>query len=493
MAIKAGSIIHTGQGLLLERLQNAGPGTVNINSEKIYELGNYQSVATIRDIPDLTFSMESFDVTTDIESILVDRDPADPTPINLASARLLNVLTQFKPGQKAPAAFEIAKSVTIPALALESASYRFGLRDSATQTFSLRGDSIYYNQGAAYIDEFAGTGVAGQQVAITHPAYEFVDGSGPRRILAIVIGSKRLSFGPDYTETYGAIVSEATTVTATLLEPVPVDETIRVMYSSPDTLIYPQSVHTPATLKPAAIRGKDIDVFIGAYDPDDIPGSQANKWTGVQAVTIDWRVTLETEEEFGNYSAVSRDFDVPEVSGTIDVMPRDPEDFFRKVRQITGVTSSTQSIGAATAVPLEMHVVLKDGENGGIPLKRLSVTDARFKIPSYSPRPNTSVTITMEWESDTGALLISRDLTAPRVIELTPAEGEVADEVVISGVNFVGVTAVEFGGVPATSFTASGDRSITAVVPAGTGTVDVTVTNGKGESTVTQAGKFTYA
>lgn len=492
MAMKAGSIIHTGQGLLLERLQNAGPGTVNINSEKIYELGNYQSVATIRDIPDLTFSMESFDVTTDIESILVDRPAEDPTPINLASARLLNVLTQFKPGQKAPNAFDVAKSVTIPALALESASYRFGLRESATQTFSLRGDSIYYNQGAAYIDEFAGSGIAGQEVVTSEPAYEFIDGSGPRRILAIVIGAKRLSYGPDYTEEYGTLLDGAAEVTATLLEAVPVTETIRVMYSSPTVLVYPQSVHTPATVKPAAIRGKDIDVYVGDYDPDDIPGSQVNKWTGVQAVTVDWRVTLETEEEFGNYSAVSRDFDVPEVSGTVDLMPRDAEDLFRKIRQITGVESATRSIGATTAVPLQLHVVLKDGENGGIPLKRLSCKDARFKVPAYSPRPNTSVTITLEWESDSGELLISRDLTAPRVVTLTPDEAAPAATVVISGVNFVGVTAVLFGAVPATSYTVNGDRSITAVVPAGTGTVDVKVTNAKGDSVVTSAGKFTY-
>ena len=50
MALKAGSLLTTGNdSVLIERLQTGGPGTLNIPTEKIYELGNYESVATIRD------------------------------------------------------------------------------------------------------------------------------------------------------------------------------------------------------------------------------------------------------------------------------------------------------------------------------------------------------------------------------------------------------------------------------------------------------------
>ena len=43
MAIKAGQIIHTGDTVLVQRLQTAGPGNLNIPTQKIYELGNYKS------------------------------------------------------------------------------------------------------------------------------------------------------------------------------------------------------------------------------------------------------------------------------------------------------------------------------------------------------------------------------------------------------------------------------------------------------------------
>lgn len=210
------------------------------------------------------------------------------------------------------------------------------------------------------------------------------------------------------------------------------------------------------------MRGKDIDVYIGGYDPSNPLASAANKWTGVQAATIEWRVTQEVEEEFGNYFAVSRDFDVPTVTGTIDILPRHADDLFKKIREITGVSETNRVIGATTAVPLPLDIVIKDGENGGITLKRFHVKDARFSVPGYSPRPEQNVTMTLSFESDGGSLEIYRDLSAPIVKFLDPAAGEAADEVRIFGVNFVDVTDVEFDGVPATSFTVDSGRQITA-------------------------------
>ena len=59
----------------------------------------------------------------------------------------------------------------------------------------------------------------------------------------------------------------------------------------------------------------------------------------------------------------------------------------------------------------------------------------------------------------------------------------------ITGTNFAGATAVTFGSKAALRFTVNTDTSITAVVPAGTGTVNVTVTTPSGKSMAT---RFTY-
>lgn len=85
--------------------------------------------------------------------------------------------------------------------------------------------------------------------------------------------------------------------------------------------------------------------------------------------------------------------------------------------------------------------------------------------------------------------------TTPAVTALDPDNGPDAGgtSVSISGCNFTGATAVAFGTKPATSFHVKSDTSITAVSPAGTGTVHVVVTGAGGSSsTSSTASEFKY-
>ncbi|WP_040781725.1 IPT/TIG domain-containing protein, partial [Nocardia pneumoniae] len=54
--------------------------------------------------------------------------------------------------------------------------------------------------------------------------------------------------------------------------------------------------------------------------------------------------------------------------------------------------------------------------------------------------------------------------------------------VVLTGTDLTGTTAVDFGATPAASFTVDSATQITAVSPAGTGTVQITATTGGGTS-----------
>ena len=83
----------------------------------------------------------------------------------------------------------------------------------------------------------------------------------------------------------------------------------------------------------------------------------------------------------------------------------------------------------------------------------------------------------------------------PQVTSISPTGGAAAGgtSVVVTGLNFSGSTSINFGRTPATSFTVDSNTQVTAVSPAGTGTVDVTVTNPAGTSAPTQADLFTYA
>jgi hypothetical protein len=82
----------------------------------------------------------------------------------------------------------------------------------------------------------------------------------------------------------------------------------------------------------------------------------------------------------------------------------------------------------------------------------------------------------------------------PTVTEVSPNKGPEAGgtTVAITGTNLTGASAVSFGGVGAKSFKVNSAKSITAVSPAGSATVDVTVTTANGTSPTSAADHFTY-
>lgn len=82
---------------------------------------------------------------------------------------------------------------------------------------------------------------------------------------------------------------------------------------------------------------------------------------------------------------------------------------------------------------------------------------------------------------------------APAILGVTPSTGPSAGgtEVTITGSGFSGVTGVDFGTAAASAYTVNSDTSITAVTPAGSGAVDVTVT-GADPSLDTPPDLFTY-
>ncbi len=438
MAIKAGSLIHIANQVLVHRAQTAGPGTVTINRNKIYELGNYLSVGTDDDLPDLSFTLESFDTTAEIEALLTGAIPptsgavppayaalAAGTGFKLNKAVPQDVASVFKPGQQATNAFEEIGSVAMPYLTLESFSYNFGLADSASQTATLRGDSLLYTPGSTYIEVF--TDLA--NIKTSHRAYPYRGDTvaGVRYALNVTTSKgERLSYGTDYTETVTGTAANGTrTATITLstdqLAKLGAGDWVRVMYSSDDpTAVYPQASHaktrdtepTHPAPRPAAIRGRNIEFFV--LDPETGTKFEVtNRWNSVQSVTVDYRVTLERDEEFGNSSIVAQDFDVPDVSGTVEIKPRDYTELYNRVRQIAGV-SATEVVGPLTTKPLAVDIVLHDpnvtpdDKANGVSdiLKTIRIPDARFSFPGVTGRVQQKMTVSMDYTADSGDLTI---------------------------------------------------------------------------------------
>jgi hypothetical protein len=324
----------------------------------------------------------------------------------LAVNQTVDIISPFKSTQ---GAFNVVQGVAVPQLTLESASYRYGLRANAGETFSLRGDSIYYIPGAPYLIKAVGDGTTTTYTytvnATAMTALLYNEQGHDLYALNVSVNGVRMTRGVDYT-------ADASGVTFTVAPAT--GAKIRIVFGSLTAGVsYSQAVHATQAVKPAAIRGKDIEVYVGTAGATPSP----YRWSDVQAVTVDWRVTLENDFEFGNPHAVARDFvDAPDVSGTIEMKPITISALFKKLHQMTGV-NPTDIVGPQSSVTLPLQVRLLNPDTGGTSaypagqvLKTLHVPDARFEIPGYEGRVGQKMTSTIRWQSDSGVLNVFKGL-----------------------------------------------------------------------------------
>lgn len=459
MSVKPGKFLTIGGGFLLDRLQSTGVSSPNVPTERILEVGNELAVETLRDIPTVPYELESLDTTLEAEAALCfldEADLADGAVIRLTDAKPIDFVSPIK---NAGSSKTSVRGVVVPQQYLESAAYRFGVRASATQTFTLRGDSQYTIPGTPYREEFAAAG--GTTLTFAHTAIKVVEKGEDVYALSVCIyksdGSyQRLFHGTDYSDTSAAV---------TLLATPPVGSTIVVCYGSATTATFAQTIHPTASVKPSAVRGKDIDLYV-AIGParsftiattdtdDDIVGTGSAftaadvgaivvgagipdgttiiaytdathvklsaaatatatgvvttlspaliRWAGVQSVDLTWRVTLEDDDELGNPHHVSSDYDVPEVSGSITMRPVNIEYLFDRIAQIANVPTN-QVAGLLSSAPLEMQIRITHPETGAR-LKTFRVPDARMIPPGINARVGQKIENQFTWASDTGDL-----------------------------------------------------------------------------------------
>ncbi len=393
MSIRHGQFLTVADSFLVERIQTGGPGNLNQPTEKIRELGNFQTVATIRDIPDLSYDIESLDVTTDFEAMLLRKTPSsiiDGQELKFTSALPIDIISPFKATNST---FGIVSGIAVPSLVVESATYRFGTRANAQQSFTMKGDSVFYIPGTPYYAEYPLAGVG--PYTVTPAALPYVQGADTIHVLSLCwfkVSTNqygRLYYTQDYTDT-----TTAFTLTASGLASIPSGATIAAVYGSTTAATYNQAVHTEASAtNPAAVRGRDIDVYI-----------DGERFTRVQSAEVSWRVNLQAEEEFGNEHYVSQDYDETDVTGSIVIRPASPEEMITRVQQVTNVPSG-EVAGTLSSTPVELDIIIRSPDTGDV-LKTLFVEDARFLPPPIQGRVNQRIDLTLSFTSDGGNLSV---------------------------------------------------------------------------------------
>ena len=173
---------------------------------------------------------------------------------------------------------------------------------------------------------------------------------------------------------------------------------------------------------------------------------------------------------------------------------------------VTKVSPATGAAGGNTKVTVTGHNLLgaTDVEFGGVPALSFTVNAAGTAITAISP-PELGigpqlVDVTVTGPGGVSPVTLADGFTyvAPVLTKITHASGSAGGgtKVTVAGKNLLGTTEVDFGGVPALSFTVNATGTvITATTPPEVGTgvqaVDVDVTTAAGTGTL--PGAFTYA
>lgn len=530
MAVKFGRVVTIGNGFLVERAQNVGSPNLNIPIERIQETGNPNAVSVERDIPQLTFDVESLDATVDTEAMVVNVDPStlvNGDIIKFTNAQPLDVVAPWiKEGNER---FSEA-GVIWPHLTMTSATWRFGVgTQGATQTFSFSGDAQYSANLTPYREEFAGArevtdgvttdtdntvtsasaaftaadvgaavvgagipdgttiasvtnattvelsdpataSATGVTITITHAAvFEFaneavetVEEGDDIFALGVCVyradgGYKRLFNGIDYTSTATEVELLDTSVLT-------VGSTLAVCYFSEEPFEFTSAIHSTPSVKPGKVKGKNINLYIGiapmrsfsatvtngdatltaaggAFTAADVGAKLAGtgipdgttiasvtnsttvemsvnanatstsvkslhprliRWDGVQQVEINWRVTLDNDQELGNAHNVASDYDIPEVSGSVTLRPGSSAALFNKIEQVTG-TEAGKVANLLSTTSLELQVRIENPRSGQV-IKTFRVRDAVILPPGTSTRVGQKAEPQLSWSSDSGDL-----------------------------------------------------------------------------------------
>jgi alpha-tubulin suppressor-like RCC1 family protein len=190
-----------------------------------------------------------------------------------------------------------------------------------------------------------------------------------------------------------------------------------------------------------------------------------------------------------------------------------PGSYFRYGPTVTGVLPKSGSPTGGTPVrifgtgfssvkgPDEFGTFVSAVKFGSVNATSFTVLEGRpggeAEIEAVAPPGTGTVDVTVETSGGTSPVTAADHFSyvpAPTVSGVEPKVGRAGGgtSVTITGTNFTEASSVRFGANSASSFTVNSESSITAVSPAGTGTVDVTVTTPGGTSATGTPDQFTY-
>lgn len=415
MAVIAGTIITVGGAHVIDRLQSAGLGNVNMPIDVVREVGNEFIVDKVPMEPDFTFSMASMDTSTDLMAWLVGEFGAQASASEVGSSDAahtgyswnavgwVNITSPWKDHYSGSAGTVTAGHI-VPAYFPTKLSYSFGTTADASVTCDLSGGEFYYAQFPP-LEEYASGD--GSTVAFTtaHSAITHRVGSGTSTeyawIFGVIVvpsgsqaGGQLMIEGADYVVTSASAPGSPATATITFTVAPPSGASIRYCYFTNTAQSWPQTVHTSVVVKPGAVRGRNILPWMW------IDSARVYVYS-VQSMTLDATVDTTVTRELGSDKIVGRSIQGFDVKGTVTVQSKDPTAFITFMSNATGVAAD-EVIGFFYQNPMPFGIDIQNPKNPQTIIKTIFIPDAQIQPPGTPAKVNTATDFSFSYESLSG-------------------------------------------------------------------------------------------
>jgi hypothetical protein len=400
MSVLAGEILHVAGNNILDRVQQAGLGNVNIPTETIREVGNTEVVDIVPQEPDFTFTLQSFNTSTELMAFLTGKiggkasgespGGADPEGTEYAwlDCSFVNIASPWKKGATGSAGV-IEAGFLIPGYYPTGYSLNFGVTDNAQQQATLSGGSYFYAEGAPIEEQKVGDGSTDEfetaDVTIKHRRGGEL-GESFLNVFGVLVDGDVQVFERDYTVSGGG----GTKAKIKFEDAPAIGADIRFCYFTTAEKAYPQNLHASPQVVPGAVRGRNIVI--------ELDGVRAG---GGQTFTLEASVEGEVEREMGTEDIIAYLKKGTKVEGTFTVRPKDKDDFFKLLNQITGV-SRDEVFGWFNDHTVQLDVKIQNPKNPAKLLKTIRIEDAKFQTPGQQAQVNTATDFAVNYSSVNG-------------------------------------------------------------------------------------------
>lgn len=361
----------------------------NIPTTDIDELGNPQHAGTVRDIAEITASIQAFDVSVKLFAALTGTDPNSypGAGVDISALGDVDIIGVIRDETVA----DYAKSVHLRRCRVDSFTFTYSVDGEATEEYTFMGSEKRWFRHDIIVDNY--TSAHSSPLTLSQTPIQLKNNN---RVISYV------QDGTYYTEVTGAPTAGdgEYSVSGTSL-------------TTPDTITnYAVAVYHANTGSnlwndvddqsiPAAVRGKDIPVYIAADRIDR-----------VQSVTIRGTFPVERIEEMGNANVAGYITQVPQVTGDLTVLDTDLE---LVALFSTGDPDSADvefQVCEYTADDISLEIRILDPSDScelpgsGTVLKTIYIPAITITSEGHTTNVGGSAQQTFSWRSTTGECII---------------------------------------------------------------------------------------